>query len=534
MALIAAGLFAWLQPGGPTPRAAELPGMAGVTGWTTLAIAAAVAVALISMLLGLPGSRGTLIGGPWVTLMLGFSLLNTVMLAAETWVAHLVGPVTSSAADAIASRPGKIYLPYVITSGVPLLVWAAVLAVLAFGLIEGVRWLRTRQLYGGTAGKYQKQAAAFRDRLTEPDSHWYWSGLSPFPPPRDKSTDEGQSKNWERTIARAQFLGRAPHDATWLLWAIIVGQLVMAVCVWQLHVQPPVVIRNAGVFIAGLVLPTLMAFLYAAWSDPAKRRTIGVLWDVGTFWPRSFHPLSPPCYTERAVPELQRRMWWLHDNGGRVMLVAHSQGAVLATAALVQRGCRPDGDHPALITFGSPVCKLYSWGFPAYFDHKLLEPLEPGGPGRLNDWRNFHYPTDPIGGSVAPDLAPAAGDPVDEEFLDPAECYYVYGQAPPSSQGHSGYWADPRVWSQINHVAAGLAGGPPPPPPKLIRKLVQAPEADAAKLAQLTAELPVMLDRGGQAIRVKSCSCRKARNSSIAWSWSGPRSSTTAISVPVQ
>ena len=75
-------------------------------------------------------------------------------------------------------------------------------------------------------------------------------------------------KGWERKIARAQFLGRAPHDATWLLWGIIVGQLVMALCVWQLHVQPPVVIRNVGVAIAGLVLPALMAFLYSAWSDP--------------------------------------------------------------------------------------------------------------------------------------------------------------------------------------------------------------------------------------------------------------------------
>jgi len=200
------------------------------------------------------------------------------------------------------------------------------------------------------------------------------------------------------------------------------------------------------------------------------------------------------------VPELQRRMWWLHDNGGRVMLVAHSQGAVLATAALVQRGCRPDGDHPALITFGSPVCKLYSWGFPAYVDHELLEPLEPRGAGQLNDWRNFHYPTDPIGGSVAPDLSAAGGDPVDEEFLDPAECYYVYGQAPPSPQRHSGYWADPRVWSVINRVAAGLAGGLPPPPPpgngsvpgagtsgsspELIQGLAQASEATPAELAE--------------------------------------------------
>ncbi len=465
VALAAAGIFAWLQPGGPGRRAAELPGMASVTGWTALAIAAAVAVVLVSMLLGLGGSQGTLAGGSWVTLMLGFGLLNTVLLGAEIWVAHLVGPVTSNAADALSRTQGKIYLPYEITSGVPLLVWAVVLAVLAFGLVQAVRWLLTRQLPETTARAYAEAAARFRDPLTEPRKYWYWSGLRPFPPPGDVSEDPGNSKNWERTIARTQFLARAPHDATWLLWAIILGQLAMAFCVWQFHVQPPVVIRNIGIALAGLALPTLMAFLYSAWNDPTKRRTIGILWDVGTFWPRSYHPLSPPCYTERAIPELQRRMWWLHDNGGQVMLVAHSQGSVIATAALVQPGCRPAGDYPALITFGAPICKLYTWGFPGWFDSALLEPLVPGETARLRDWRNFSYPTDPIGGPVAPDLPAADGDPVDTEFLDPAECYYVYGQAPPASQGHSGYWADPRVWDVINRVAAGLAGGPPPPPP---------------------------------------------------------------------
>jgi hypothetical protein len=483
-ALAGSGLFAWLQPGGPAARGAQLPGMASVTGWTVLAIAVVLAVALISMLLGLRGSQGTLIGGPWVTLMLGFSTLNVVLLGAAIWVAHLVGPVTSNAAEALARPQGKIYLSYVITAGVPLLVWAAVLAVLGFGLTEAVRWLRTHQLT--EAEEYQDLAAAFRNPLTEPRKYWYWSGLAPFTPPGDTSEDAGNSKGWEQKIARTQFLGRAPHDATWLLWAIIGAQLVMALCVWQLHLQPPVVIRNAGVAIAGLALPALMAFLYSAWSDPAKRRTIGVLWDVGTFWPRSYHPLSPPSYTERAVPELQRRMWWLHDNGGRVMLTAHSQGTVLAAAALVQPGCRPEGDHPALITFGSPLCKLYNWGFPAYVDSRLLEPLEPGGPGRLNDWRNFYYPTDPIGGSVAPDLSAASGDPVDVKFLDPADCYYLYGQPAPSPQGHSGYWADSRVWDVINQVAARLTGEPPPPgngaasdigtsriSPELVQELVQ-------------------------------------------------------------
>ena len=502
VALVAAGLFAWLQPAGLARRAAELPGMASVIGWTALAITVVVAVALVSALLGLAGTAGTLRGASWITLMLGFGTLNLVLLGAEIWVAHLVGPVTSSAAEALSSSPGKIYLPYVITSGVPLLAWTVVLVILAFGLAEGLRWLRTRQLPEAVARQYQDEAAAFRDPLTGPEKYWYWSGLTPFAPPADESGTAGPGgQGWDQKIARTQFLARAPHDATWLLWAIITGQLIMAVCVWQLRIQPPVVIRNIGVALIGLALPAMVAWLYAAWSDPTRRRTIGILWDVGTFWPRSYHPLSPPCYTERAIPELQRRMWWLHDNGGRVMLTAHSQGTVLAAAALVQPDCRPEGDQPALITFGSPLCKLYTWGFPGWFDSTLLGPLEPGGTGQLYAWRNFYYPTDPIGGSVAPDFSPTTRDQVDIEFLDPADCYYVYGQPPPAPQGHSGYWADPRVWDEINRVAAGLASGNGAAlgpgtsgiSPGLVRELVQAPQMSAAELA-------INLDRGDEPV----------------------------------
>jgi hypothetical protein len=456
-ALVAAALFAWWQPGGE-PRRADLPGMSGVIGWTALAIAVVVVIALVSMLLGLPGGGGTLRGAPWLTLMLGFFLLNILLLGAEIWVAHLVGPATTNAATAVAD--GQIYVPYLIAWGMPLVAWAAVLAIAVFGLAEFVRWRLARTLPAEAARQYQQDAAAFRDPLTGPRREWFWSGLDPFGPPGDHGGDPGNSGNWQRDIARARFLGGAPHDSTWLLWLIIGGQLIMAVCVWLLHVDPPSVIRNLGVFIAGLALPALAAFLYSAWNNPARRRTVGILWDVGTFWPRSYHPLSPPCYTERAIPELQRRMWWLHDNDGQVILVTHSQGTVLAAAALVQPGCRPPGDRPALITFGSPLAKLYGWGFPAYFDPALLGPLVPGGVGRLNDWRNFYYLTDPIGGPVARDLPAACRDRVDTEFSDPARCYYLYGQAPPAPQLHSGYWADPRVWIEVNRLAAELAVAP--------------------------------------------------------------------------
>ena len=501
-ALVVAGLFAWWQPAA-RPGPADLPGMSGVTGATALAIGAALVLALVSMLLGLRGSRGTLRGGPWLTLMLGFFLLNILMLGAQIWAAHLIGPVTSDAGQAVAR--GQVYLPYLTGQGVPLVVWAAVLAVAVFGAAEFARWRRHRALPAGAARDYADDAAAFRNGLTAPRRFWYWSGLEPFGPPGDTSGDQGNSTRWQADAARARFLGGLPHDATALLWLIIGGQLIMAGCAWLLHVDPPVLLRNLGVFVAGLALPALSAFLYSAWNDPTRRRAVGVVWDVGTFWPRSYHPLSPPCYTERAIPELQRRLWWLHDNGGKVLLVAHSQGSVLATAALAQPGCRPAGDWPALITFGCPVRKLYGWGFPAYFDAALLAPLVPGGSARLNDWRNFSYPTDPIGGPAVPDLPAACRDQVDTELPDPAASYYLYGQPPPAAKGHSGYWADPRVWSQINGVAAGLLRGPAEPcteatenQAERVRVLLRAGPPSQAALTQLT----VTPDRGGQTAEV--------------------------------
>ena len=70
----------------------------------------------------------------------------------------------------------------------------------------------------------------------------------------------------------------------------------------------------------------------------------------------------------------------------------------------------------------------------------------PAATGQPDGWRNFYYPTDPIGGPVTRGLPGTVQEQVDKEFLDPADCYYVYGQAPPAAQGHSGYWADRRVW----------------------------------------------------------------------------------------
>lgn len=62
-----------------------------------------------------------------------------------------------------------------------------------------------------------------------------------------------------------------------------------------------------------------------------------VLWDLGTFWPRATHPLAPPCYTERVIPELLRRVGHLApQDDDIVVLSAQSQGSVIAAALVLQ------------------------------------------------------------------------------------------------------------------------------------------------------------------------------------------------------
>jgi len=39
----------------------------------------------------------------------------------------------------------------------------------------------------------------------------------------------------------------------------------------------------------------------------------------------------------------------------------------------------------------------------------------------------------------------------------------VYGQPPPTPGRHSGYWTDPRVWHEVDRLAAGLTRTGPVP-----------------------------------------------------------------------
>ncbi|MBC2900284.1 hypothetical protein [Streptomyces cupreus] len=214
-----------------------------------------------------------------------------------------------------------------------------------------------------------------------------------------------------------------------------------------------------GSWLIGLGFILFVTWGRRAYKDASARRTIGILWDVGTFWPRAAHPFAPPCYAERAVPDLTWRMaTWTRATGGRLVLSGHSQGSVLAAAAAWQ--LKPSvRKRVALLTYGSPLERLYGRWFPAHFGPAALSALHHD----VDCWRNLHRPTDPIGGPVL--LPGACGPEVDRDALkDPL----AYGRTelhplPAPILGHSDYQADPAFAEERERLLTRLRPGLPGP-----------------------------------------------------------------------
>lgn len=150
-------------------------------------------------------------------------------------------------------------------------------------------------------------------------------------------------------------------------------------------------------------------------SDRDKRRALAVPWDVGSFFPRRFHPFAPPSYRDRAVADLDAAIKRFQEDGFPVVIGGHSQGTVVAVAAIEETN---DRDGTALLTYGSPLPSLYARFFPRHFNAELFTGVAAKLPG---GWINLWRPTDPISGPLSP-------GPDDRRVDDPL------------ARGHGGYW----------------------------------------------------------------------------------------------
>src|SRR5205814_2163308 len=139
---------------------------------------------------------------------------------------------------------------------------------------------------------------------------------------------------------------------------------------------------TVGTYLIGFAALGLLVLGYRAYRDQSVRRLVGILWDLGTFWPRAAHPLAPPCYAERCVPDLAVRVGHLVERDGGVVLSAHSQGTVIA-AALVWQLPAHLVNRLRLVTHGSPLARLYGQAYTAWFGPDQLAELQ----RRLGDGR---------------------------------------------------------------------------------------------------------------------------------------------------
>jgi hypothetical protein len=158
-----------------------------------------------------------------------------------------------------------------------------------------------------------------------------------------------------------------------------------------------------------------------------SRRQVGILWDLGSFWPRWFHPLAPPAYGPYAVTRLQTMIAEMRPD----VLSAHSQGSLISAVALA---LTDDDDKPGLfLTYGSQIGDLYPSLFPSVGLGDLVTSVSTQVDGRwLNLWRG----SDGVGGQVISELG---------------DCNWEVM----TGSGHSGYELTPEFCAARK---AGLSG----------------------------------------------------------------------------
>ncbi|MEU6152262.1 hypothetical protein ABZ816_19915 [Actinosynnema sp. NPDC047251] len=315
-----------------------------------------------------------------------------------------------------------------------------------------------------------------------------------------------RGKEWAREASllhagRARDVKRAARAWWWARWqqrhshhvvligaCVLVAGAVPAAVLRLREVEPPAWSRPfaaLGVVVLAVLALALLRAVWLAARRPDTARQLGILADLAAFWPREAHPVVPPCYALKVVPELVSRVReHLADPGVRVVIAGHSQGSLLAAVAaarLLEELPASDAARVGLVTAGSQLQWAYPRAFPAVVPHESLARLAGGLDGR---WRALCRGTDPLGGAVTtwgrqvfdgmllgvgflPDgttgaLPPALRGPTgalvlggDHWLPDPQRGPFPGRRWAPGVNRHKDYTSDPE-WDRAVAIAAGL------------------------------------------------------------------------------
>jgi hypothetical protein len=472
-----ATLVAALLPGGwaaaPEGRPAGVPGLTNIC--LGLMLAQVALLVVLGVLVAVMARGRTkeagfqpFFRGQVATLVVLLAICLGGLLGAlvNVGAARLFGVPVSSAVRA-EPVPNALQIPWPIAAfafaPVGLLVGAV-----AAALYLGWQWWRGTSDFttpkrftagGGPASTRSPVAAEYGTAYGDPDAEDYQES--------------------RRRVARAWAVATLPDHAARVAAAATAG-MTAAIVLAELtpllvSAEPHPVLRGiAGVSsAAGLIgAGALVTVVRSAYRSPDRRRSFGALWDVATFWPRAAHPLAPPCYGERAVPEVVDRVRILtgtvpdnpadpdsrrieaygRDLGtsaaaiiepGPVLLTGYSQGSIIAPAVVAQLRAETR-ERVTLLTLACPARKLYARAFPGYFGAEQLNMLRTlTGPG---DWKNLVRHSDYIGSWIFTDPGPdTESGELDQLCLDPVTVTADIDPTPPPIHRHSNWWPDARV-----------------------------------------------------------------------------------------
>jgi hypothetical protein len=452
------------------PQRGMFPGMSGFLLWLLIAQLAlllvfGVVVAVLAHRAPAPGEGfAPYLGGHLATLiaLLAFLLGGLLTAVLNLGIAGLLGTAVPGRLVLLSAPHNSLYVPWPVYA-----FGAAALGMVAGALIAGVvlyrRYRRNWKLFNGPAD-------AASDRRVSGD---YGSDAMAVAPKNSKKA----AKAW----AVGLLADDAARAVAWLVGGGLVVVLLVegitlaaAVQASRLHITVGLLHEIASIvsFVTVALAAWLVGLLRSAYSNASQRKTIGALWDVATFWPRAVHPFAPPCYAERAIPEVVDRVLLLMGPNapgqalpgqreladqyrltvpcGPVLLTGYSQGSIIAPAVAAQLPPevlrRPDF---ALLTLACPARRLYGRAFPAYFGRRYLEELR----GALSHdgrerWRNAVRRSDYIGSWIfSPPSQVRTQDhirePLDQLCYDPVALAPDTEPTPPPVHRHSGWWPDP-------------------------------------------------------------------------------------------
>jgi hypothetical protein len=486
----------WWQPTAPTSSAGLLPGDSGIWWGLTFAMGALLAVTAVLTAMARNTDERKLdrpfAAGFMAPLTLGLACVTGGIFAAGL---NLLLPNLLIGSQFHGTGPATAGLPttkYPLVLPVPVYGFmAALLAMVAMGVILGL---------AAVGWGYRRAWTTSRT-----------ANLSSFYDLAEAHPKKTRPQRWRIAFSwtKAQLPDHLGVAVTALSLASIAGAAVFGSLTLPLSSAAWVTtLAHTGQWLALAATVAVFGYTRQAFTDSGKRRQIGVLWDVGTFWPRACQPLAPPCYMERSVPETVNRLrralrdrrrddppgsdtdpaadsneetyiekilipelgvaarrLLLHQNW--VLINGYSQGSPIAAAIIAQLP-QQLRDKVSLVTVGCPLRRLYGRAFPAYFGQRCLlelaDELRPPPDGQPREpitiipeartrilpetrWRNLIRPSDYIGSYVFDDPmnSPAEACAVDKRLLDPPRIIPARATTPPPIHEHSDYWPDPQT-----------------------------------------------------------------------------------------